>query len=117
MLNFIKSLGLKRYVASALTSVGGIISAIPGLEAYAIGVQTAAASLGAVGVVHASVAQTVTAGKLSTLTSILSVLVVAADSFSFLAPYKALITSIATLFGVATVSRGIASTQKVIAEK
>lgn len=107
MLWLLDSLGFKRYIASMLTALASVMLTIPTLASSASVIQSAAAAIGAVGLAHAFRAKTLATGLLASLTSVISILVVAADTVPQLAPYRAVILLLAAVLGISTTARGI----------
>lgn len=104
-MSLLRSFGLKRYVASVLTAVAGILSASPE-AAFLIPVVTQIAALfGLTGLVHAG-----KEGTLATdyhglsLVSLFSILVYAAHTVPQLQAYEHILRLIASFLGVTTVA-------------
>lgn len=98
------SFGLKRYVASVLTAVAGVIASDPTL-APALPIITYLASFfGITGLAHAGAAGTLANYKLASFTSIFSLLISLCDAVPKLAHFKPILLVIGSFLGISTVA-------------
>jgi hypothetical protein len=102
-MKFLSSFGLKRYLASALTALAGVLAADPHLVALLPVVSWLAGALGLVGLVHAGKEGTLLEKPQLSISSLFPLLILAAEYVPQLAPYKELLLTIGPLFGLATV--------------
>lgn len=98
------SFGLKRYLASVLTALAGILASDPSTAFLLPFVEYVAAALGITGVVHSGKAGTLGKNKILSLASLYPLLLVAIDSVPALQPYKHLIYTIGSLLGLSAVA-------------
>jgi len=105
MFELLETNGLKRYLASLLLTTAAVVQAVPGLEFLQVPLLQAAAILGGVGLVHASVGGgSFLDNKFATLASILAVLIELSKYVPALAPYAELLSVIGGLLGLTAVA-------------
>lgn len=100
----LKSLGLKRKLASFLSVVLAVAASVPEGADIAPYVMYIASFFGITGLVHAGAAGTVGKYKNATIASILSVLIGFAAQYPLLAPYLPLLYTLAAVFGGAALA-------------
>jgi hypothetical protein len=92
--------GLKRRLSSALLSLSGVVSQIPGAEVYGAILAEAAGILGGGGILHALIKGDVLKFKFATLVSTIASLIALSPTIPELAPYQPLLQSILVLLGL-----------------
>ena len=99
MKNLLKSLGLKRRIASALLSLSGTLSLIPGLQGYAALLSELAGIIGGGGLLHALLYGTIGKNKLASFASLVSMLIAISPTIPALAPYQVILQAVLVLLG------------------
>ncbi len=95
------SFGLKRRIAALLQSLSAVAGAIPGLSFLSPILSTLASYFGAVGIVHAAAAKTLTSiNPFSTIAAFFSAFEIASKNIPILLPYENIIHSVAVLFSL-----------------
>lgn len=95
----LSSAGFKRNLAAVLAALYGIVSVIPELQMMTAVLEQIAAFFGITGIAHATGAGTLSKAKLSTISSVLSVLLFASQYIPFLTPYAPIIMKLASIIG------------------
>lgn len=106
-MNFLKSVGLKRYIASLLATVVEVLRVIPGSQEVISGIELAAGLIGITGIAHASSAKTLSKKKLLTASSLISFLIILVPYFPEAAPLLPLLQKAAALVGALGVGASI----------
>lgn len=100
----LRSFGLKRYIASALTALAGILAGDPSTVFLLPIVGKLAALVGLTGLVHAGKDGNILENSSLSLGALFPLLILATDYVPQLAAYKTLLLSVGALFGLSTVA-------------
>jgi hypothetical protein len=98
-MSIFSSFGLKRRLSSALLSLSGIVSQIPGAEGYALIIEEVAGVIGGGGLLHAILSGRLKEFKLASLVSALAGLIALSPSIPVLAPYQPILQSLLVVLG------------------
>lgn len=103
-MSFLSSFGLKRYIASALTSLAGIIASDPNLAPALPIVVYLASFFGVTGLVGAAKEGTLGKNKLTSLSSLFALLIALTDAHESLQPWKPLLLLVGSFLGISAVT-------------
>lgn len=106
---FLRSLGLKRLVASWLNVIVEVLRAVPGTAETVASIEVVAGLFGITGLGHAGVSGTVTKKKIATASALVSVLLAASYAIPALAPFAPILQKAAAVLGAAAVGSSLAT--------
>jgi len=105
MLRWISSRGLKRYLASIILAIAGVVSSIPDISFLTIWLQDSAAVVGAAGLTHSSISRNIQVGP-KELSCVFAVLIAVCNYVPALNPYVPILQAIAIALGGASAIKG-----------
>jgi hypothetical protein len=103
-MNLLRSLGIKRLIASWLSAIVEVLRAIPGTSEWVSVIEVIAGVFGITGLSHSSAAGTLSKRKLATASAALATLIALSHAIPALAVARPFLENIAALLGSAAVT-------------